>query len=131
MGTARQEHRFEFPAAAIAQAAEAEASYHEIRASWWTAEYGMAVEKVRATAFVEIREYEVTGGKRADVVVNYGDPAAYKRMGEAFQKWEEHRLAAERYRTDARLYRTQAGRVYELDTDDVHYFRLGGEARPE
>lgn len=131
MGTARQEHRFQFSASVIAQAAEAEATYHEVRYNWWAEEYRAAVERVKATASVEIRTYAVTGGERADVVVNYGDPAAYKRMGEAFQKIQEHRQAAERYRSDARIYATQGDRTYELDTVDVYYFRLGGEARPE
>lgn len=130
MGTARQEHRFQFPATVIAQAADTEAKYHEVRHNWWTEEYRAAVARVKATASVEIKTFLVTGGERADVVVNYGDPAAYKRMGEAFQKIQEHRQAAGRYRSDAHIYNTQGERTYELDADDVAYFRLGGEARP-
>lgn len=73
----------------------------------------------------------MTGGKRADVVVDHGDPSAYKRMQEAFEKIGNHREAAERYETDARIYETQRDRTYELSADDVHYFRLAGEPRPE
>lgn len=140
MATARSEHRFQFSASQIAAAAKQEAEYHEARVKFWQAEYASAVQTVRATAGVEIKEVAVTGGMRADVVVHYGDPSAYRRMQEAFGKIQDHRVAAERYRTDERVYGSQVGgaeaRVmrdpaYELDTDDVHYFRLGGDPRPE
>ena len=131
MGTARAEHRFQFNANMIALAAKAEAEYHWGRMTFWSDAYGKAITEVQATARVEFKEYEVTGGTRMDAVVNYGDPAAWKRAQEAWSKMHEHRLAAERLRTDAALYGSQGERVYELNSDDVHYFRLAGETRVE
>jgi hypothetical protein len=127
----REKHEFQFPADAIATAAEQEAAYHRNREIYWRKEYTESVKLVRKTASVEVREYDITGGKRADVTVHYGDPAVYNRMGEAFEKADSHRRDAERYETETRIYGTQDGRMYELSADDVHYFRLGGEARPE
>lgn len=126
----RDKHEFQFTADWIAKAAFGEAEYHRDRESYWKAEYASAVSRVKETAGVEVRTFPVTGGERADVVVNYGDPAAYKRMGEAFDKQQQHRVAAERYETEGRIYGTQGQRTYELSPDDVHYFRLGNEARP-
>ncbi len=127
----RQAHLFQFEASKIAEAARAEADYHRGREAWWRSEYLTAAQRVKATATIEVRTYRVTGGERADVVLNYGDPAAYKRMGEAWQKVAEHCDAAGRYASDAQVYGTQAARSYELTLEDVHYFRFGGEARPE
>ena len=127
----RDKHEFQFTATAIAGAAAREAEYHRAREEYWRNEYRKATETVKATASVEVKTYPVTGGERADVVVNYGDPSAYKRMTEGFQKAGAHRQDAERYETEARIYGTQGDRVYELSGTDVHYFRLGGEERPE
>lgn len=131
MGSARTEHRFQYSAELIARAALAEAEYHQDRLGFWQHEYTAAAERVRATAGIALRAFQVTGGERIDVVVDYGDPAAYKRMQEAWAKMVEHRHAEERYHSDAAVYQTQADRAYELDLEDVRYFRLGGEARPE
>jgi hypothetical protein len=131
MGMLRAQHAFEFKASEIANAATAEAQYHRERMLFWSDAYGKAITTVQATAQVEFKEYEVTGGTRMDAVVNYGDPAAWKRAQEAWAKMHEHRLAAERLRTDAALYGSQGERVYELNSDDVHYFRLAGETRVE
>ena len=131
MGTARTEHRFQFSASAIAAAAQAEAEYHKQRMAFWADAYGTAMTTVQATARVDFKEYQVTGGVRIDAVVTYGDPAEWKRAQEAWGKIHEHRQAADRFITDARIYGTQGERIYELDSEDVHYFRLGGEARPD
>jgi len=126
----RDDHEFQFLAGSIAKAAEAEAEYHRKRLAFWETEYEVAVATVKKTAFVEVKTYPVTGGQRADVSVNYGDPSAYKRMVEAFDKIDTHRTAMERFITDARVYGTQTQRTYDLSVADVHYFRLGGERRP-
>lgn len=127
----REKHLFEFPAGDIAEAAKLEAVYHEEREQYWRSEYARSVDVVRGTARVKITEYPVTGGMRADVTVDYGDLSAYNRMTESFSKADNHRLAAERFRIEERLYSTQSGRVYELDSDDVAHYRLGGEPREE
>jgi hypothetical protein len=126
----RSEHTFEFAATTITEAAGNEADYHEARALYWQDELETAIARVRETAGVKIEEQAMTGGYRPVVSVDYGDSAAYLRMQDAFAKAQTHREDAERYRTDQRVYGSQNGRVYELDSDDVHHFRLGGEERP-
>jgi hypothetical protein len=127
----RSDHEFEFPAVKIAEAAKAEAGYHEQRRDYWQGEYDAAVEIVEKTCGAKVEKQAITGGYTVSVVVDYGDPAAYQRMTQAFRKWQSHLEEAERFRTDARLYGTQNGRVYELSTEDVHYFRLGSGPRED
>jgi hypothetical protein len=128
----RDKHVFRFTAGQIAAAAKAEAQYHRDRIAFYQGEYAGAVSRLKDTARVEFREFEVTGGKRTDLVVNYGDPAAYNRMQEAYGKMTEHRRAAEMLESDAMLYATQPPvHMYDLDVSDVAYYRLGGQARPE
>lgn len=127
----RDEHLFEFPAAEIAEAAKAEAEYHEERAAYWRKEMENATEVVQQTAGVKIKKLIITGGWRPEVVVDYGDPSAYSRMQEAWNKVAKHETLAEQYRTAENVYNTQNGRLYELDTRDVHYFRLNKAPRPE
>lgn len=127
----RAEHTFQFEAGAIETAASQEAAYHEDRASYWRKEQERAAEAAIAGAQIELHKFPVTGGDRIDLAIKYGDAAEYGRMQEAFTKAERHRQAAERYRTDQRIYGSQNGRTYELDSDDVHHFRLGGEPRED
>jgi len=125
----RERHLFQFHAVQIASAARAEAAYHDERRKWWETEQELAIAEVKATTSLEVKEFEITGGKRIDLSINYGDGAAYRRMKESGEKIATHREAAERFETDARVYGTQGDRIYELETADVHYYRLGGGPR--
>jgi hypothetical protein len=127
----RDDHTFQFSAAVIAGAAQAEAKYHEERLAYWEAEYEASIQTVEATIGAKVVRRDVTGGQQVDVVVDYGDAEAWAQTQRAFGKIRAHRDAAERFRTDERVYRTQGDRTYELDTDDVHHFRLGGQPRED
>jgi hypothetical protein len=127
----RQEHTFQFTAEAIAKAAGEEADYHEARVAYWQGELEAAYATVERTMGARIEKQHVTNGWRPEVTIDYGDPAAYRRMGEAAAKVQTHQQEAERFRTDQRLYATQGERVYELATADVHHYRLGGGPRDE
>lgn len=125
----RSERSFQFAAQAIEEAASQEAAYHEARETFWREAQEEAATLVLESARVELTRHTVTGGERLGVTIKYGEPFAEMRMSEAFEKAERHRLAAERYRTDQRVYGSQGDRTYELDSDDVHHFRLGGQER--
>jgi hypothetical protein len=125
----RSEHSFHFQADKIAEAAEKEAAHHREREKYWKDEYEKSVARVEETVSAKVARQKVTGGERATVVVDYGDPEAFARMGQAFDKAQRHRADAERYESDAAVYGSQGGTIYELSVEDVHYFRLGG--RPE
>lgn len=127
--TKRDEHTFQFDATDIAGAAKAEAEYHESRVAHYEDRRDKALVTVEQTIGAKVTRNPVTNGVQAAVVVDYGDPEAWREYSLCFGKVEEHRAAAERYRTDERVYGTQTGRTYELDTSDVHHFRLGGQAR--
>lgn len=127
----RDEHTFEFQASEIAQAAKAEADYHESRVDHWEERAATALVTVKSTIGAKVEEHPVTSGPpQVQIVVDYGDSAAWREYTLAHQKANQHREAADRYRTDERVYGTQQ-RPYELDTNDVHHFRLGGQARDE
>lgn len=123
----RNEHLFQFDGKQISEAAMAEHDYHTQRFQWWTGEYALAVVKAKA-AGVEIREHDVTGGKRAEVVL---DPSVSARLSECTNKVASHRAAADRFQIEAAAYGTQPGRSYELQPDDVIYFRLAGSPRTD
>lgn len=128
----RNSHKFQFSASAIARAATAEAEYHEGRVEHWRRRYEKAAERVRLTVGAKVSETEATGGvKHLSVSVDYGDPEAWAEASTAHRKMQEHRNAADRYRTDERVYGTQGDRAYDLDTEDVHHFRLGGQPRED
>jgi hypothetical protein len=129
--TKRMEHTFQFKASEIAAAAKAEADYHEDRAAHWQIEYDHNIGTVEATIGAKVTRRAVTMGEKLDVVVDYGDPEAWAQVRRANQKMRQHREEAEQFLADHYLYATQGDRVYDLDTADVHHYRLGGGPRDE
>lgn len=118
----RGEHTFQFPGKAISESALAMAQYHERRIEWWKNEQQQAIETAKAKG-VEVRELPVTGGTRVDVVI---DPSVQMRLNECASKINQHQAAADRFNIEALAYGTQPDRVYELQPDDVVYFRMVG-----
>lgn len=127
----RSEHTFQFKAVDVADAAALMTMYHKRRIEYWQKEYEVSIKRVRDTASVKIEEFPVTGGKRVDVVVNHGDPTAYRRMHESFDKIQGHQKSLAAYESDEFVYRTQGERVYELDPADVLHYRLDGSQPDE
>jgi hypothetical protein len=124
----RKEHLFQFTAEAIAKAAASEAAYHSKRATWWDAEFNKAAEEAKVKG-VEIRHYPVTGGNRAQVVI---DATLQQRIEEAARKRTEHQQKAERFTIESASYGSQLEKtVYALDGEDVMYFRLAGGQRED
>lgn len=127
----RSEHLFQFAAHKIAGAAGREADYHETRAAEWQAEYDANIGRVEETIGAKVTRRQLTMGEEIDVIVDYGDPEAWMQVRRANAKIREHREQAEQFRVAEALYNTQVGRVYDLDTADVDYFRLGGGGRED
>lgn len=128
----RDKHTFQFTAGKIASAAKSEADYHASRIVYWNSVFRDAKAIVRETASIKFNEVEVTGGTRLQIGVDYGDTLAYQRMELAYSKIASHGQSCERMQTDARVYGSQdENRTYDLDTADVHYYRLGGNPREE
>lgn len=116
----RNTHRFHFSGVTIAKAARAMQKHHQDRITWWKVEQEAAIVKAKA-AGVEVRESDVTGGKRVDVII---DPSVQSRLSECASKINSHRQKAERFELEADAYETQSGMPFELDPDDVVYFGI-------
>lgn len=129
----QNEHLFQFQGSAIAGAAEAERDYHKERLAYWRAEQETIVEAARSlTATVKVREQNVTGGKRYEIVADItGAQDLNWKLQTAGGKIDSHRAKADEYHLKASAYATQPTRAYELDPSDVQYFRLAGGARDE
>lgn len=127
----RSKHLFEFSAEKIAEAAKAEAVYHQQRVTFWQEEHRKAKARVKDLVRIEWKEYPITGGSRLSLEIVYEDPGAYQRLQESWDKIKLHRTAAEAFATDAEVYDSQSGRPYLLDAADVLHYRLGGGPRQE
>jgi hypothetical protein len=123
----RASHLFQFAGKRISTAAERESEYHAERLKFWTAEHRQAIDKARA-AGLEVHEYPVTGGVRAEMVV---DPTLQGRINECANKIHLHRKMADQLQIESACYGTQPERMYELEPDDVVYFRLAGGPRED
>ena len=123
----RHEHTFQFTGRQISEAADDERAYHMMRVDYWRAEQDNAIEKARASG-VDVREYDVTGGKQVNVVV---DPEIVSRLSTCANKINTHGQAADRFQIEADAYATQPDRAYECHPDDVVYFRLCGGPRED
>jgi hypothetical protein len=124
----RKEHTFQFTAKQIADGAAAEAKYHDARAAWWNGEYEKACVEAEKSG-VKITHFEVSGGKRAQMTL---DPTLQRRIEESAHKRSDHQQKADRYKIEAASYASQPETLkYDLDNDDVVYFRLAGGLRDD
>jgi hypothetical protein len=121
----RNEHLFQFTGKQISEAATAESTYHNERVTWWKAQQGAAIKKAKE-AGVEVREYDYTGGKGVQVVL---DPSLVSRLHDCATKITSHKKASDDFQIQAACYGSQLERSYELHPDDVIYFRLAGGTR--
>ena len=119
----RNEWRFQFEAGSVADAARREAAYHRERYAWWLAEQDRVTAEVERSG-VQIREFEVTGGRQKQVVI---DPTLQGRLSECDRKMQRHTEEAEQYEmwADA-MDAMPTEQIYDLDPEDVRYFRLAG-----
>jgi hypothetical protein len=129
----QNEHLFQFLGSAIAQAARELQSYHAARLGYWQKEQEGIVEAARnLTATVKVREQNVTGGKRYEIVADItGAQDLNWKLQTAGGKIDQHRTKVDEYGLKAAAYETQPARAYELDPSDVQYFRLSGGPRDE
>ena len=123
----RSEHTFQFLGKRISSAAYTEHQYHTDRVENWRERQAVAIAKAKA-AGVEVREIDITGGKRVDMIF---DPSIQTELSLCASKINEHRNAADRFQIEAAAYETQPDRSYELHPDDVVYFRLAGGPRAD
>ena len=125
------EHLFQFRGLDIAEAAETECEYHRDRLAHWRGQQEDLVGQAKGlTAVVKVIEQQVTGGKRVQIVADLsGAQEINWKLNEVGSKIDWHRGKADEYGIKAAAYKTQPDRYYELDPQDVAYFRLAGGPR--
>jgi hypothetical protein len=123
----RQTHRFRYLGQQIAAACTAEVEYHEERIRFWENARDGAIAACKSAGFT-VKEHAISGGKRAEMVI---DQTFQRRVDEAVSKVSSHQSARDRYRIEAGAYGAQPSGYFDLDPDDVVYFRLAGGSREE
>jgi hypothetical protein len=123
----RQEHLFQFTGTQISEAAAAEHDYHGGRVAFWKKEQDRLTEEAKKSG-IKVDEVQVTGGKQVRM---YVDGTIDSKLSLAGSKINAHQKAADDFQIQAACYGTQPERTYELQPDDVIYFRLAGGPREE
>ena len=118
---------FGYSGGVLAAAARNRAAYHREREQWWQTEQDKAEATLRANGLT-VREAQVTGGTRADVVL---DPHLQARYQECWNKRLEHRRTAEEYDGWDFVLSQNADARLTLNHDDVLYFRIEAPSVPE
>lgn len=123
----RNEHLFQFTGSEIATAALAECTYHRKREAYWRAEQDHLAEEAKQSG-VKVEEVQITGGKQVRMFV---DGTINMKLDLVGGKINAHQKAANDFEILAASYGTQAARTYELQPDDIIFFRLAGGPRED
>lgn len=112
---------FPFPVVEIRAACVEKVVYHKDRHAYWSSEAEEIELKLR-TDGIDIRERQVTGGNRFDVVL---DGELSERLGEARNKRDHHeRLRDEYLAYYAGLYNMDGNQTLSLNYDDIAWFGM-------
>ena len=127
-GPRRGDWLFSYPVEEVLAGAKAKLAYHEKRGEFWRAEREKAVEAVKGAGF-QVREYEVTGGKDTQVVV---DQTLTARLQQCSAKTREHIGKIKEYRQWIAVLSTQRMDEHiDLHMDDALYFGVAQEESSE
>ena len=116
----RREWKFQYPCSQLQEAAQKKRKYHAERLKWWEIEQKKVMKEVRAKG-LDVREQQVTGGKRSEIVI---DPTYQRRLDECCSKTEEHRELTNKYQTWERVFELNPTVSVDLDADDIQFFGL-------
>lgn len=123
----RTKWEFQFSCEQLLAAARARSKYHHERMEYWQGEFAVALKKAKDEG-LEVNEYAITGGVRADIVVN---PTLKKRLDESASKIQSHRNQINEYRKYEKLFELNLSERIKLDVDDVSFFWPTGEVEVE
>lgn len=130
----QDKHLFQFSGNAIAEACKAEEAYHLERIAYWKSQQTDLIAKAKdLKSVVKVTEQTLSGGGKyvtvsADVL-GIGDLNSHLLL--AAQKIQSHYASADTFKLKGAAYQSNAARVYELDPQDVAYFRLNGGSRED
>jgi hypothetical protein len=123
----RSTWKFPFGITDVRDAANVKASYHREREEYWALDVTEAEKELREKG-VDLREFEATGGKQFQAVI---DPARAQRLSEAKAKRDSHKAKAEQYEgfvAGLAKLQGEAGvannGTLELTIDDIAHFGL-------
>lgn len=117
----RNDWKFDYRIEEVRKAAAERARYHQQRETHWNEEQAKVEAELQEKG-IEIRSHEITGGRRAEVVI---DAPLAKRLDECQSKIASHQGQAEEYAGWERVLAVQRqnNRLF-LDHQDVRFFGL-------
>lgn len=118
----RHEWEFELPVSELADACKIKSRHHTDRLEYWKIELQEAEEALK-TSSIQVKEYDVTGGKRRDLSF---DPSLKNRFNECEDKIEKHKRKIKEFERYHRALgsRSAAGRFLNLTLSDWEFFGL-------
>jgi hypothetical protein len=111
---------FQYGAEVLGEAAKARQQHHEARLLFWETTKAVAETELRDSG-ISLRDYEVSGGKRIEAVV---DPSLSNRYSEATERVDSHYFKLGEYDRYIRAFAASGSKVFELTIDDMNYFGL-------
>ncbi len=111
---------FNYKAGDLVVPAQKKATYHRERQKNWLDSYERVKRELKEKG-IDIRFAEVTGGERADIVV---DQQIQRRLDECMSKMRAHKRQAEEYEAFTRAFTLNEHQELELTVDDINYFGL-------
>lgn len=111
---------FQFAAETLEAAAEKKTGHHDARLLFWEEALKIAEIDLKEKG-VDIREYEVSGGKSIDFVMDPGLKSRYNKSSERID-YHRHRIAD--YARYYRAFELSPNKVFELTISDMEYFGL-------
>lgn len=122
--TQRNDWTFDYGIEEVKDAAEKKVEHHSGRVEFWEKQKQDVLASIRESG-IDIREHEITGGKRAEVVI---DPTHQKRLSESQDGISRNQAKLEEYEGWAQVLHSRViqsdARVLHLDHQDILYFGL-------
>ena len=117
----RNDWQFDYSSEDLMKAVRTKIEHHQTRLEWWEKDRE-AVKKAIKESGIEVEEFPVTGGARAEIVV---DPGRLNRLQEAQSKIMGHKRSLKEYRRYERALAQKQSQVsFALDIEDVQFFGL-------
>ena len=116
----RREWKFQYPCSQLQEVAHEKKENHAERLKWWETQQEGVMKEVRAKG-LEVREQQVSGGKRGEIVI---DATYQRRLNECYSKIAEHRDLTIEYKTWERVFELNPTAKVDLDAEDIQYFGL-------
>lgn len=117
----RSNWQVQWPATDLRAEVTKAAAYHRQRLTWWAEEAETVKSKIGEDG-LQVREQQITGGVRHDVVI---DPTLSARLGECEQKQRGHRARAEALEGFDTFLEQKTGQQVTLLPADVEFFEIG------